>query len=151
MKDVKKKQKLLDDFNRLEKLETSELKDLFELYFDEVAPEYYRKSQLVDELSYKIQSKLYGGLPQELKKQIKKLVAGKFQNINPRMQVSEGIQLVRNWKGQRYIVTVVADGFEYKGEIYKSLSKIAKVITGSTWSGPVFFGLKKGRKDDSEK
>ncbi|PPR19284.1 MAG: hypothetical protein CFH43_00274, partial [Proteobacteria bacterium] len=86
----------------------------------------------------------------EIKKQIKKLVAGKSQNISPKVTISEGVQLVRNWNGVKHTVTVVDGGFEYKGEVYKSLSKVAKVITGSTWSGPVFFGLKKGLKNDPE-
>lgn len=150
MKDLKKRQKLLDDLERLEKLETSDLRDMYELYFDDVASSTYRKSQLVDEITYKIQSKLYGGLSKELKKQIKKLVVGTSQNISPKVSVSEGVQLVRNWNGVKHTVTVVDGGFEYKGEVYKSLSKVAKVITGSTWSGPVFFGLKKGRKNDPE-
>ena len=150
MKDLKKRQRLLDDLDRLEKLETSELRDLFELYFNDVAPSGFRKSQLVDELAYKIQSKLYGGLSKELKKQIKKLVVGKSQNISPKVTINEGVQLVRNWNGVKHTVKAVEGGFEYKGEVYKSLSKVAKVITGSSWSGPVFFGLKKGRKNDPE-
>jgi len=150
MKNLKKKQKLLDDLERLEKLDTGELRDLFELYFDDVAPSGYRKSQLIDELAYKIQSKLYGGLPKELKKQIKKLVVGKAQSVSPKVTVSEGVQLVRNWNGVKHTVTAVDGGFEYKGEFYKSLTKVAFVITGARWSGPVFFGLKKGRKNDPE-
>lgn len=57
-----------------------------------------------------------------------------------------GSSLVREWQGQRHEVAVVAGGFLYGGEQYRSLSKVAQRITGTKWNGPVFFGLKrKGR------
>ena len=54
-----------------------------------------------------------------------------------------GMRLVRNWKGTRHAVTVKADGFDYQGRHYTSLSQIANDITGSRWNGRAFFGLKK--------
>lgn len=143
MKNLNKKPKLLDDLNRIESLETEDLQDLFELYFGENAPKYYRKKQLVDELAYMIQSKIYGGLSKETKNKIKKLMMGKSQTLKPKISINEGVKLVRNWNGIKYTITVVNGGFEYKGQVYKSLSKIAYEITGTKWSGPVFFGLKK--------
>jgi hypothetical protein len=49
--------------------------------------------------------------------------------------------LVRSWHGQTHTVQVLADGFEHQGQRYRSLSQIAKTITGAHWSGPRFFGL----------
>jgi Txe/YoeB family toxin of Txe-Axe toxin-antitoxin module len=58
-------------------------------------------------------------------------------------------QLVRIWHGKKYIVTAKDDGFDYDGKTYKSLSRIAFVITGTKWNGWLFFGLKKrGKKKD---
>ena len=58
-------------------------------------------------------------------------------------QLSEGTQLVREWKGQTYVVTKTDNHYVYDNTTYKSLSAIAKVITGNHISGPKFFGLKK--------
>ena len=52
-----------------------------------------------------------------------------------------GTRLVREWKGKTHLVTVLDSGFEYAGRPYRSLSAIARQITGTAWSGPVFFGL----------
>jgi len=49
----------------------------------------------------------------------------------------------RDYKGEEFIVKVLDDGFEYAGQVYRSLSAIAKEITGTTWNGPAFFGLRK--------
>ena len=56
-----------------------------------------------------------------------------------------GTRLIREWQGVEHIVTVTADGFEWQGRPYKSLSAIARAITGTRWNGWVFFGLKSRR------
>jgi hypothetical protein len=56
-----------------------------------------------------------------------------------------GTRLLREWQGVEYVVTVTADGFEWQGRPYKSLSAIARAITGTRWNGWVFFGLKNHR------
>jgi Protein of unknown function (DUF2924) len=56
-----------------------------------------------------------------------------------------GARLVREWGGRTHTVTITEDGFEYAGENYPSLTKIAQKITGAHWSGPRFFGLGAGR------
>lgn len=60
--------------------------------------------------------------------------------------LSTGSRLVRVWQGWTHQVEVLRDGFRYQGERYRSLSAIAFAITGTRWSGPVFFGIKKTRK-----
>ena len=57
-----------------------------------------------------------------------------------------GAVLTREYKGQTIEVTVLPRGFEWDGEVYRSLSAVAKAITGSSWSGPLFFGLDKEAK-----
>jgi Protein of unknown function (DUF2924) len=56
-----------------------------------------------------------------------------------------GTRLVREWQGVQHVVTVLADGFEYEGRLYKSLSAVARHITQTRWNGWTFFGLKNGR------
>ncbi len=61
---------------------------------------------------------------------------------SPKVVLSPGTRLVREWQGATHQVTVLAAGFEYAGQTYPSLSAIARHITGTPWSGPLFFGLK---------
>ena len=60
----------------------------------------------------------------------------------PLVVLKPGTRLVREWHGRAHAVIVLEDGFEYQGRRYPSLSWIATLITGTRWSGPVFFGLK---------
>ncbi len=55
-----------------------------------------------------------------------------------------GMSLERGWRGETHHVTVLADGFAYRGQRYRSLSQIARLITGTRWNGPAFFGLRSG-------
>jgi hypothetical protein len=51
---------------------------------------------------------------------------------------------MREYQGEEHVVTVLPHGFDYRGQRFKSLSRIARTITGKQWSGPVFFGLRSG-------
>jgi hypothetical protein len=55
----------------------------------------------------------------------------------------EGTKLLREWRGMTHEVTVVDSGYEHQGKRYRSLSAVARAITGTQWSGPLFFGLRK--------
>jgi hypothetical protein len=63
--------------------------------------------------------------------------------VVPARRLKPGTRLLRTWRGKSYLVTVADPGFVYEGITYGSLSVIARQITGTPWSGPVFFGLKK--------
>ena len=60
-------------------------------------------------------------------------------------RIKPGAILVREWKKASYRVTVLEDGFAYEGKTYESLSEIARLITGTRWNGPKFFGLRNGK------
>jgi len=97
--------------------------------------------------SYQIQVKAFGGLKPALKRKLKGYAPTKEKTSAstavPRKSnaLSPGTRLVRDWHGATYTVEVTDSGFLYDGEDFKSLSKIAYVITGVRWSGPRFFGL----------
>lgn len=61
-------------------------------------------------------------------------------------KLTPGTRLVRDWHGVGHTVTVLEQGFAYGGKEWRSLSAIAKTITGAHWSGPRFFGLTAGHK-----
>jgi len=104
-------------------------------------------------LAYEEQCKAYGGLPSDVKRAFKRLSKQVHNDArrtvlpssSPKLasSLSPGTQLVREWNGRTYQVEVVEDGFVLDGRNYKSLSAIAKKITGTQWSGPRFFGLQK--------
>lgn len=58
------------------------------------------------------------------------------------LSLAAGTRLLREWQGQTHHVTVLPQGYEYNGETYRSLTAIARLITGTAWSGPLFFGLR---------
>ncbi len=88
----------------------------------------------------------YGSLSPEIQRKINKLIENydRTQNIekdNKVLSITDGTKLVREFKGKRYSVTVIQNGFEYNGRKYKSLSAIANEITGTRWNGKKFFGV----------
>ena len=90
-----------------------------------------------------------GGLrpePQRLLRQIaQELKAGGQATRRLRPQLKPGTRLMREWQGRTYEVVVLDDGFSWLGTRCNSLSAIARKITGTAWSGPLFFGLKQNR------
>jgi hypothetical protein len=101
--------------------------------------------------AYNIQVKRYGGLKPATKKKLRQIAeAARERRLNgtkpeaskPRRHLGTGTRLMRDWHGSTHTVDVVEGGFRYNGRIYKSLSEIAKLITGAHWSGPRFFGVK---------
>jgi hypothetical protein len=104
-------------------------------------------------LAYRLQEQAFGGLKPAYKRRLRQLAESFEQNpsrivktVSP-ARIKPGTRLIRQWDGQTHQVTVAEEGFEYKGERYKSLSEIARLITGTRWSGPLFFGLKQSAKN----
>jgi hypothetical protein len=99
---------------------------------------------MVRRLSYRLQEISYGGLPDDIKLQIQQAEHNqKPDKRHTRDLPPPGTMLVREWKGVEHQVKVLVDGFEYQKCKYKSLSEVATAITGTKWSGPLFFGLRR--------
>jgi hypothetical protein len=98
-------------------------------------------------LAYELQVKAYGGLKPETRRRMKQLYKAFKANPSytpaPNLGLKPGLVLTREWNGTQHQVMVLEKGFTYGGEHYDSLSELARRITGSRWSGPVFFGLKR--------
>jgi hypothetical protein len=100
---------------------------------------------LVLALGYRLQEIEHGGLGKATRRKLQTMAkdlrtTGRVGPA-PSISLKPGARLVREWGGRTRTVTVTEDGFEYAGENYPSLTKIAKKITGAHWSGPRFFGL----------
>jgi Protein of unknown function (DUF2924) len=102
-------------------------------------------------IAYRLQERAFGGLQSEIRRLLERAAVHAGQRKSLRVESSRkalpGTVLLREWHGVRHQVTVLDHGAVYRGERYRSLSEIARVITGSKWSGPLFFGLKPTAKD----
>lgn len=114
----------------------------------ETEPPPYNRRFLESRLAYRIQELTYGGLKPETVERLvalgEQLYGGKIgvRKVRADSRPVAGTQLIREWKGVDHHVTVRNDDFEYQGRPYKSLSAVARAITGTRWNGLVFFGLK---------
>jgi hypothetical protein len=121
-------------------------------------PEHLSRSLLLRVLAYKLQARAHGDLDGETVRYLDRIAKEQLRQLKreegrrnappaippvpaPR-QLKAGTLLAREFGGQMHRVTVVADGFAWKGATYTSLSEIARLITGTRWSGPRFFGLR---------
>ena len=96
-------------------------------------------------IAYKLQEQRFGGLNRTAGAALSRAdpVVAKSR---PARTLTPGTKLVRDWHGNGHTVTVLADGFDYAGRQWRSLSAIAKAITGVKWNGPKFFGLAEAKK-----
>ena len=129
---------------------TQELKTQWRELFDSEPPPFNRR-YLESRLAYRIQELAYGGLKPETVQRLERLgeeqdgTDRKKSRIRADLMPIIGTRLIREWQGTEHVVTVTTDGFEWQGRPYKSLSAIARGITGTRWNGWVFFGLKNQR------
>ena len=101
---------------------------------------------LIRALAHQLQEQSYGGTGRALRRRLQTLTGEREKrgaSFDPAVVLKTGTTLVRQWRGHTHAVLVRDNGFEYEGERYRSLSVIAKRITGAHWSGPRFFGLTK--------
>ena len=140
MEDIRQKIK------ELPTLERSQLLDLWLTNFGKSAPVGIRRELMIPILAYRIQELAYGGSKKETIAKLRKTALGfegKSTSWRRSNRIKTGTRIVRQWGGKPHEVTVVNDGYLYRGTTYKSLSEIARQITGTRWSGPLFFGLKR--------
>lgn len=135
---------LRTEISSLQWLNEKQLKDQYAALIPD-AMSCPREDLLRSLIAYRLQEKFYGiKLSDATKKMLQKTVEGdKLLSSSSRNNNPTKHKITRNWKGVNYEVTVHSDGrVEYEGKIYRSLTAVAKVITGSHWNGPVFFGVK---------
>jgi len=124
----------------LEKLSRDQLAERWQACFGVPVPHLSRSTLLRQAIAWHIQTTAHGGLSLLERRQIR---SGR---IKPTTAPSTGSRLIRVWQGKTHQVTVLDQGYLYENQTWKSLSSIAKHITGTPWSGPVFFGLKRTGK-----
>lgn len=116
------------------------------------APPPGNRTHIVRRLAYRIQELAYGGLSDRTRRRLDALADEEDDRVKGRRRRRAGdrpvtgTRLVREWDGVEHCVTVLADGFEYDGRQFRSLSAVARAITGTRWNGPLFFGLRNAAK-----
>ena len=98
-------------------------------------------------ISYKLQERAYGGLSKAAARKLEQAAAGPpsrgAAKPTPSVSLRPGTRLLREWHGVIHTALIHADGIEWRGQRYSSLSVVARKITGARWSGPRFFGLRR--------
>lgn len=127
-------------WSELEGMDRSALRAGWATAFTEAPPHFLSMIFIRKALLWDTQCRRFGGIPPDLKRALKASAGGKTIR-DPAPALRPGTQPVREWNGRRYQVDVAKDGFMMNGTCFKSLSAIAHHITGTSWSGPRFFGL----------
>jgi len=145
---------ILTQVAALPAMPTDKLKALWrELTGTEPPP--YNRTFLVKRLAYRLQELAFGGLSPQADRRLDDLadeLDGK-KKPKPKDMTAPiaGTKLIREWQGVLNEVTALAEGFEWQGRRYQSLSAVARAITGTRWNGPLFFGLRKHGKMEARR
>ena len=135
-----------------------QLLDLWLKLHGRAAPPGIRRELMVPFLAYRIQEKAYGGLKPTTRSKLLRIARAIEKTPSTtewlmKPKIKPGTRIVRQWRGETHEVVVTESGYEYRGTSYRSLSELARKITGARWSGPAFFRLNsapsvRGRRDD---
>jgi Protein of unknown function (DUF2924) len=130
----------------LSKLGIDELRERWKATYGRAPSREIGRSFLTHAIAYHLQERAYGGLKpstRHLLAQVAKETASGFSPKKPQTRKAQsGTILIREWQGNAHRVTMLDDGVSFNGKHYRSLSEVAREITGSRWSGPRFFGLR---------
>jgi hypothetical protein len=134
---------------RLPKLGLGELRQQWRVLYKTEASPHLSRELLVRAVAYRMQEVALGGLRPSRQRQLHQIAQQSKQTgaatTPPRPELKPGTRLVREWQGRTYEVLVLDGRFSWQDTHYRSLSALARKITGTAWSGPLFFGVKPNR------
>lgn len=136
---------------RLESLALDRLREEWRHLHQTPPPKRLSRDILLRGITYKMQENAIGGLSKAILRKLQTSSPTGVPSANkrrPRPSFKPGTRLVREWHGVTHTVVILADGVEWRGQRYRSLSVVAREITGAHWSGPRFFSLNGARADD---
>jgi hypothetical protein len=135
----------------LSTLSVKQLKDRWRSMYGSEPPRRISRELLTRALAYRLQERALGGLKPSTRRLLDRLGEGRsssqLMRVSSHRKTAPGTVLVREWRGASHRVSVLDDGVIYRGRRYQSLSEVARLITGTRWSGPLFFGLKPRAKE----
>jgi hypothetical protein len=148
-----KTEKLAQELKDLETRGDDELKNRWRRLYGTNPPQKIHRSLLIAAVAHRIQESALGPLRSSVRRNLMQAAnnpaTSRPSPHHPSPRPRTGTVLVRDWGGVIHQVTVLEDGIVLRGKRYKSLSEVARVITGSRWSGPLFFGLKSTAKEQN--
>ena len=144
---------LVREIEELQEATCANLKESWRALYRSEPPRRISRDLLIRALAYRIQEKALGGLRPSMRRLLAKVAADASVRrpiqVAPEPNIRPGMVLLREWQGTQHQVIVREDGIVFKGKQYKSLSQVAFRITGTKWSGPLFFGLKANRQEQT--
>jgi hypothetical protein len=130
----------------LSKTEITHLRERWKTLYGKPPSGALGRSFLMRAIAYRLQEKAFGGLKPSTRRLLARVTAEAAAGSSPKRprarKAELGTILVREWQGHAHRVTMLGDGVSFNGKRYRSLSEVAREITGSRWSGPRFFGLR---------
>jgi len=129
---------------RVRSLGLDALRTLWRVTFRSSPPPAFTKDLMARFLCWHIQEQTQGGLDPETAKHLDGLARGGKPGADRPRRLKPGTVFLREYQGERHTVTVVPNGYVWRETTYASLSTIARAITGTSWNGPRFFGLRSG-------
>ena len=148
-----KSEKLAQELKDLETRGDDELKNRWRSLYGTKPPQKIHRTLLIAAVAHRMQENALGALKSSVRRDLMQAAnnpatprpSPHYPSLRPRA----GTVLVRDWGGVTHQAKVLEDGILFRSKRYKSLSEVARVITGSRWSGPLFFGLKSAAKEQS--
>jgi len=138
---------LENDLKALAAMPIAHLRARWRASFRTEPPPSFGPDLLRRRIAYFVQEQAYGGLSLSTKRELDRLIKIAAKSKTGRIQlprrIKAGSVLIREWKGKSHRVTVMDEGYVYDDKKYETLSEIARLITGTRWNGPRFFGLRK--------
>ena len=136
---------LREEIVLLESLDADLLKARWTAVYGTEAPPRFSRDLLTRAVAYRIQESVLGGLKPATRRLLERVARDargrRPTRVAPITKLSAGTVLLREWSGHQHQVTVLENSLMFRGKHYRSLSEIARLITGSHWSGPAFFGI----------
>jgi hypothetical protein len=121
------------------------LKERWRILYGTEPPPRISEDLLRRAIAYRLQERAFGGLKPSTRRLLQRIAEDarpRSSSATPTRKLSAGAVLIREWQGTSHQVTVLEDGVLFRGKRHRSLSEVAREITGSRWSGPRFFGLR---------
>jgi hypothetical protein len=124
----------------------NDLKSRWHELYDTEPPPRISRELLTRAIAYRLQEKVFGVLAPATRRLLERVADDRPSHrgrLSHARKAAPGTLLIREWRGKAHQVTVHDDAVVYRGKRYRSLSEVARLITGTRWSGPLFFGLRK--------
>jgi len=138
---------LAGELATLHSLDIEQLRARWRTLYETDAPSRFSRDLLIGAVAYRLQERALGGLKPATRRLFQRAAhARRPLKLAPVRTLAPGAVLIREWGGVKHQVVVLESGFTFRGKRYRSLSEVARLITGSRWSGPLFFALKNRTK-----